>query len=65
MKTWPLGYATAPGDPEFLRFMDLWVDLEKDEGFVARLRDHWILGRTAVAKQPRWSVIRNVLHWSE
>jgi Na+/H+-dicarboxylate symporter len=63
IKTWPLGYATAPGDPRFLRFLDLWVDLEKDEGFVARLRNHWILGRTAVAKKPRWSVIRNVLHW--
>jgi Na+/H+-dicarboxylate symporter len=62
---WPLGYATAPGDDEFLRFLDLWVDLKRDEGFVSRLRDHWILGRTAVPRSPRWSVIRNVLHWVE
>jgi len=62
---WPLGYATAPGDDEFLRFLDLWVDLMRDKGFVANLRDHWILGRTAVPRSPRWSVIRNVLHWVE
>ena len=60
---WPLGYATAPGDDEFLRFLDLWIDLMRDMGFVSRLRDHWILGRTAVPLSPRWSVIRDVLHW--
>ena len=62
---WPLGYATAPGDAEFLRFLDLWIELMRDEGFVASLRDHWILGRTAVPRSPRWSVIRNILHWVE
>jgi Na+/H+-dicarboxylate symporter len=65
VNSWPLGYATAPGDDEFLRFLDLWIDLMRDEGFVSRLRDHWILGRTAVPERPRWSVIRNVLHWVE
>jgi Na+/H+-dicarboxylate symporter len=62
---WPLGYATVTGDDEFLRYLDLWIDLVKNEGFVARLHDHWILGRTAVQKRPRWSVIRDVLHWVE
>jgi Na+/H+-dicarboxylate symporter len=65
IRSWPLGYATAPGDDEFLRFLDLWVDLTREDGFVSNLRDHWILGRTAVPKTPRWSVIRNVLHWVE
>jgi Na+/H+-dicarboxylate symporter len=65
VSSWPLGYATAPGDDEFLRFLDLWVDLKRAEGFVDRLRDHWILGRTALIKRPRWSLIRNVLHWVE
>ena len=62
---WPLGYATAPGDDEFLRFLDLWIDLTRDTGVVSRLRDHWILGRTAIPRSPRWSVIRNLLHWVE
>jgi hypothetical protein len=25
--------------------------------------DHWILGRSA--RQPRWSIARNVLHWMD
>jgi Na+/H+-dicarboxylate symporter len=62
---WPLGYATAPDDDEFLRFLDLWIDLMRDTGFVSRLHEHWILGRTAVPRSPRWSVIRDVLHWVE
>ncbi len=60
---WPLGYAVAPGDPEFLRFMDLWIGLKRDEGRISNLYDHWILGRTAVSRDKRWSVIGNVLHW--
>jgi hypothetical protein len=31
----------------------------------AALYDYWILGKNAVPKPPRWSVIRNVLHWVE
>ena len=27
------------------------------------LYDRWILGKDAEQKEPRWSVIRNVLHW--
>ena len=26
---------------------------------------YWILGQNAVPHQPRWSIIRNVLHWVE
>ncbi len=65
IRVWPVGYATAYGDTEFVRFLDLWVDLMREDGFVDYLRDYWILGRTAVAKKPRWSVIRDVLHWVE
>ncbi len=60
---WPVGYPVAPGDDQFLRFIDRWIDLKVYSGLIDQLYDHWILGRTAVAKEPRWSVIRNVLHW--
>jgi Na+/H+-dicarboxylate symporter len=62
---WALGYPVAPGDPEFLRFLDLWVDLMRSEGVVDRLHDHWILGRTAVPSTRRWSVMHDVLHWAD
>ena len=29
------------------------------------LYNHWILGKTATRRQPRWSVVRNILHWVE
>ena len=60
---WPLGYPVAPGDQEFLRFIDRWIDLKVYGGVIDQLYDHWILGKTAVPNVPRWSVIRNVLHW--
>jgi ABC-type amino acid transport substrate-binding protein len=60
---WPLGYPVAPGDEEFLRFVDRWIDLKVYGGVINQLYDHWILGKTAVPNVPRWSIIRNVLHW--
>ena len=33
------------------------------DGTVDAVFDHWILGQGAMKKQPRWSIIRNVLHW--
>ncbi len=60
---WPLTYPVASGDPDLLRFVDLWIAIKKSEGFISDLRDHWILGKNAVPRTPRWSVARNVLHW--
>ena len=60
---WSVAYMTAVNDPEFLRFLDLWIDLVRNEGAISRLHDHWMLGKTAVSPTKRWSVIRNVLHW--
>jgi len=30
---------------------------------VDRLYQHWVLGRELGEPEPRWSVIRDVLHW--
>lgn len=42
-----------------------WVDLARTGGFMGRLVDHWILGKTATKKAPRWSIIRDVLEWTD
>ncbi len=60
---WPLAYPMAAGDEEFAVFMNRWIDLQKKNGSIKLLYDHWILGRTAEKRGPRWSVIRDVLHW--
>jgi Na+/H+-dicarboxylate symporter/ABC-type amino acid transport substrate-binding protein len=59
----PLAYPVARRDLEFARFLGIWIDLQRKNGTIQALYDHWILGRDAQPKQPRWSVIRNVLHW--
>jgi Na+/H+-dicarboxylate symporter/ABC-type amino acid transport substrate-binding protein len=60
----PLSYAVSRDNTELGEFLDHWVRLKKADGTVDRLRDHWILGKGAVAHQPRWSVMRNVLGWA-
>jgi hypothetical protein len=39
--------------------------MKKRDGFIDRPYDHWILGGSASARQPRWSIARNVLHWMD
>jgi ABC-type amino acid transport substrate-binding protein len=57
----PLAYPMARGDQEWVNFINIWIELKKKDRAIATLYDHWILGKHAVPKQPRWSVLRNVL----
>jgi ABC-type amino acid transport substrate-binding protein len=59
----PLAYPVARHDLEFARFLGTWIDLKRKDGTIDELYGHWILGRTAQPPKPRWSMIRNVLHW--
>ena len=59
----PLAYPIAGGDSAFADFMSQWIRLKQNSKEYSTLYDHWILGRDAVPKQPRWSVIRDVLGW--
>jgi Na+/H+-dicarboxylate symporter len=61
--TRPVGIAMAQGDQQFLDFIDTWLGLKKTEGALDALYDRWILGKVGEHKEPRWSVIRNLLHW--
>jgi ABC-type amino acid transport substrate-binding protein len=59
----PLGYPIAKGDQDMVNFLNHWIDLKKKDKTIEKFYNYWILGRGAVEKKPRWSVIRNVLHW--
>lgn len=61
----PLGYPLPKGDDEWSGFISTWVELEKKSGSVDLLFDHWIRGGGAKSTEPRWSIIRDVLHWVE
>jgi ABC-type amino acid transport substrate-binding protein len=59
----PLAYPVARHDLEAARFLSNWIDLKQKDGTIQALYNHWVLGRDARSPRPRWSVLRNVLHW--
>jgi ABC-type amino acid transport substrate-binding protein len=61
----PLAYSMPKHDGEWKDFIDTWVRLKKKDGTTKRLYERWILGQDAAPRGPRWSVIRDVLHWVE
>jgi Na+/H+-dicarboxylate symporter len=56
------GYGVALGSDKFLCYLNLWLDLKKNEGLTDQQYNVWILGETDIAKAPerRWSIVHNV-----
>ena len=55
-----------PADAHSLAgFLNVWIDLKESDGTVQELYHYWVLGEQDVHRAPRWSVIRDVLHWVE
>ena len=63
MLTVPIAYAVARNDQNFAAFVNTWIELKKNDRTIDDLYDYWILGKNAEPQQPRWSILRNVLHW--
>jgi ABC-type amino acid transport substrate-binding protein len=60
---YPLGYAVAKGNQDLLNFLNNWIQIKKNGTQMKNAYNLWILGRGAVPKKPRWSIVRNVLKW--
>ncbi len=61
----PIAYPVAGRDREFANFLSQWIKLKKNSIEYPMLYNHWILGLDAEPKQPRWSIIRDMLKWVE
>jgi Na+/H+-dicarboxylate symporter/ABC-type amino acid transport substrate-binding protein len=61
----PLAYPLARDDQAFASFINTWIELKRKDGTIDALYEYWILGRSAQRPAPRWSVIRNVLRWTD
>ncbi len=61
----PLAYPIGRHDAAFASFINTWIDLKRKDGTMTSLYDYWILGRDAEPRKPRWSIIRDVLHWTK
>jgi len=59
----PLFYAIAGRDSEMQDFLEYWITLRQKDGTASEYYDYWILGKSSEPAAPRWSVIRDVLHW--
>ena len=61
----PAAYVLPLGEPEWHDTINGWITLKRVDGTVQELFDYWVLGREAETREPRWSVIRDELHWTE
>ena len=61
----PIVMALPNADETFTRLIDTWIQTSIALNVMEQAYQHWILGRETVEHQPRWSVIRDVLHWVE
>jgi Na+/H+-dicarboxylate symporter len=59
----PVSIAMARDAQTLADFINAWLRLKREDKTLDQLYEHWILGGGAEPKQPRWSVIRDVLGW--
>jgi ABC-type amino acid transport substrate-binding protein len=59
----PLAYPVSNLDRQFADFVSQWIILKQASGQFDTLYNHWILGKDAEPRQPRWSIMHNVLGW--
>lgn len=61
----PVAYPMARGQGEMVDFVNTWLELKQADNTIDELFEHWILGKAAGRKGPRWSVVRDVLGWMD
>jgi len=57
------GYFLPPGSDQMRRYVNHWIELRELDGTLERLAGYWIHGNRPDNVVPRWSIMRNVLHW--
>ena len=62
----PVAYTVARDNESLLISINAWLLAEKARGTIDVLYDYWLLGG-AIKKErpPRWSIIKNVLNWTD
>ncbi len=60
-----LAYPVARESTDFLEYVNHWIRMQRQSGVQQKEYDYWILGKNPYEQKPRWSVIKDVLHWVE
>jgi len=58
----PMAYP-LPKDDNWILFVNTWIELKQKDGTLDRLFSHYVEGKGTDIKEPRWSIIKDVLHW--
>lgn len=59
----PVAFPLPYGEKALADYLNLWTRLNKKNGTIDDLYDRWILGKRHAEIAPRWSIVRDVLHW--
>ncbi|MCD0462924.1 cation:dicarboxylate symporter family transporter [Roseiconus lacunae] len=60
----PVSFVVRSEDRAWLKLLDRWIDFERLDGSLDQLEIYWIQGGGTKTKPPRWSVIDDVLGWT-
>ncbi len=61
----PMTYPLPPNDNKWEQYVNTWIILNKKSGAIDNIFKHWIEGGGAEIKERRWSVIKDVLKWTD
>jgi ABC-type amino acid transport substrate-binding protein len=61
----PTALAVALGADDLTRVVNEWIVYADNAGLVNRAYRYWITGQGAQNKEPKWSILRNVLEFGE
>jgi len=64
-KKTPMAFALPHDQPEWHNFVNSWLDYQMKAGLGERAYNYWILGQPEKKGKHRWSVVRDVLGWTE
>lgn len=59
----PYAFGVAMDAHDVRNAINEWIVYAASEGTMERTYNYWILGEGAEDHAPRWSIVRNVLHW--
>lgn len=58
------GYPIKQNETSLIFFLNNWLSLKEQSGFKSQMHSYWIDGVPPKKTAPRWSIINNVLHWT-
>jgi Na+/H+-dicarboxylate symporter len=59
----PVAFPVPLGEESLADLLKNWINLKQKDGTISNLYNYWILGQQQKTHLPRWSIIRDVLHW--